>query len=81
MTPNPKNLSKYLKLLLAISKKCIQRKSKFRCPRQTWALLLSADNHPKHSLSPDKTQKNPNPVKGSDLNDVAPQAGLEPATS
>ena len=32
-------------------------------------------------LSPDKTQKNPNPLKSSDLNDVAPQAGLEPATS
>ena len=32
-------------------------------------------------LSPDKTQKNPNPVKSSDLNYVAPQAGLEPATS
>ena len=31
--------------------------------------------------SPDKTQKNPNPVKSSDLNYVAPQAGLEPATS
>lgn len=30
---------------------------------------------------PDKTQKNPNPFQSSDLNDVAPQAGLEPATS
>ena len=29
---------------------------------------------------PDKTQKNPNPVKSSDLNDVAPQVRLELTT-
>ncbi len=34
-----------------------QRKSKFRCPRQTWALLLSADNHTKHSLPRIKHKK------------------------